>query len=416
MCYNSTNNWFKNSFGGNQVEEPQPSAQEQELLDALLEDYKDQREESDALLPSQMHDAHMGWKWNTEDGLPPDSDEPIYTEEQQSIIDKRDELIKEIQNGKHDAGTLNGLNEIKAGLDKQIASWDTKKKKAEVGDTDYGSWVQLTDDEWYNSEDTTDSERRAFDLDKAQSERSLKAIKGELPLSESLLDQKQKEFDQLKQVYGITGDSLENASGNDTVAIQNLDAFKKRWAQMEDAQRFGNSSSSVESAIMSSGLTNDLTKNQTGMTMGLNNQGNNSFSQGMSLLSPFQNYNLAGYQARSQNQAVNAQMTSGLLGLIAAGLIGSSRKFKKNIKKKTKKDEDKALKELTSLKSYSYKYKTKMGMGNKTHTGVIAEEAPESIKRMGGKVISLADKWELTNMAVKALSRKVDKVALHKSR
>jgi hypothetical protein len=128
-----------------------------------------------------------------------------------------------------------------------------------------------------------------------------------------------------------------------------------------------------------------------------------------SLLQPYQQYNMAGYQAQAANQASrNAQFGSilGLLGMLGGAAI-SSREYKTDIKKKSTKDEDKALQSLLDTPSYDYRYKKRMGLGNKRHISSMTEESPKEIVTANGKAIDINDKLEFQSMAIKALAREV---------
>ena len=57
-------------------------------------------------------------------------------------------------------------------------------------------------------------------------------------------------------------------------------------------------------------------------------------------------------------------------------------------------------------------YKKKIGLGTEKHLGTIAEESPKEFVTANKKMVNLGDKLEFTNMAIKALDRKIDK--LHK--
>jgi hypothetical protein len=404
-------------------EAPTPSQQEQDIYDILLGEIQDQQDWEDQSFLMDMEDRGKIWRWN-EDIIDPETGEPSveYTQDPEvlsEISDLQSELatIQEKIKVSPTTGQIsfdeyNSLIARKKEILERIPYLQKKLETAEdswkgpkTGDTDYGYWDDMTEEELQES--MTEAEWEKYQLGREQVEHSRKALAGELPLSESLLDQKQEEFDQLKQVYGITGDNLETASGEDTVAIQNLNAFKKRWAQIEDAQRYGQSSSSMESAVLSKGLTSDLTSNTTGQFAGLGGGGNTINMLG-SLLQPYQQYNMAGYQTQAANKASQSQQFGSFLSLMAMlGGAASSREFKTDIKKKSKKDEDKALQSLLDTPSYDYRYKKKMGLGDKRHTSSMTEESPKEIVTANGKAIDINDKLEFQSMAIKALAREV---------
>jgi hypothetical protein len=413
--------------GGGNYETPEMSEEEKELMNLILTEIEDQSSWNKQTLPIQMKEQGYKWQWN--EGVDP---EKVGFEADTEITSEIDALSKEqaallpiIKGGPQSSGwskykdavdrnkeVTKRLEYLNGRVTNAKENFD-KTGKIEEGNAKYGSWVEMNEDEYYAS--LNDREKAQYNLNKKQMERSTQAIEGTLPLSETLLSQKDKEFNELKQVYGIEGDTVENAQGTDTVSTQNLSDFKKRWAQVEEAQRFGNSSSSTEAAILSSGLTTGQTNNNIG-TMAAIGSGVGGAAGGYgSLLQPYQFYNTAGYQANAANQAnETAQQGSmmGLLGMLAAaGMMASSKKFKKDIKAKTPKEEDEALKKIKKTKSYSYKYKPLMKMGDRKHIGTLTEESPEEYVTLNGNAVDIGDKIEYLSMGIKSLARKVDKIA-----
>jgi len=404
------------------IEAPEMSQEEQELLETLLTGIQDQQDWWESTQGLEM--AESGYKWQWKEGVDPDytyEKDPALQKERDDLYNGAQKIKKDLDAAKQGRGRSAGDDAFIASLqsiyDKTMArvnEIDAIFKEGEAGvprkgDTDYGEWVKMNEEELM--ENMTEAEREKYLLSKEQTAYSRKAIAGELPLSESLQQQKQKEFEQLQEVYGISGDSLENASGEDTVAIQNLDAFKKRWSQLEEAQRYGQSSSSMEAAVMSSGLTSDLASNKIGQLSTIGSQMGSTIPMYGSLLQPYQSYNMAGYQAAAQNQANQSSQMSSLLGLLGMlGIAASSKDYKKDIKGKSIKEEDQALKKLKGTKSYEYKYKEMMGLGDEKHIGTIAEESPKEFQGLGGKAINVNDKTEFISMALKSLARKVDKL------
>jgi hypothetical protein len=390
---------------------PTMSQEEQDLYDLMLDDLTTQNEREDQLYDMQMQES--GYIWDktefTEEELAAKSEYSGYTSAYKEAKKAYDQYTSSLSSGNLNADQMRDALQKQAYYYSEMMrnqdlmnTWETTW--SDLNNKSEGEWRKMTEEELQAS--MTEAEWEKYQLGREQVEHSRKALAGELPLSEALLDQKQKEFEQLKEVYGITGDNPEDASGEDTIAIQNLDSFKKRWAQLEDQQRFGQSSSSMESAVLGQGLTTGQTANTIGQTSSLGF--NNSLAGYTSLLQPLQAYRMAGYQTQAANQASQTSQFGswlGLLGMLGAATIGSSKEFKKDIKSKSTKDEDKALKDVRKTKSYSYKYKPEMKMGNRKHIGTIAEESPASFST--GKFINLADKIEVLNMAVKSLDRKV---------
>ena len=390
---------------GKNPEAPQPTPEETALQQEILRQLQDQQDWLEELKPIQMKE--MGYT----------RDAPVLTEEDKALkteYETKNKRYGEIQSqikSLVDNMTVDNAVSIKKQIDalnneaKTLTPFLSENKTKYDSFLEEGDWREMTEDEYYAS--LNEREKSQYNLNKAQIERSTKALAGELELSEPLLDQKQKEFDELKQVYGIEGDTLETAQGTDTVSTQNLSDFKKRWAQVEEAQRYGQSSSSVEAAILGSGLTTGQTQSNIGTMAGIGT-GNTTGGYG-SLLQPYQFYNMAGYQASAQGAANKSATTSSLIG--AAAYLWSSKKFKKDIKAKTPKEEDEALKKIKKTKSYSYKYKPLMKMGDREHLGTLTEESPKEYVTLNGNAVDLGDKIEYLALGMKSLARKVDKIA-----
>jgi len=273
-----------------------------------------------------------------------------------------------------------------------------------------GNWNQMSDDEWYNSDMTTDRERQNWDIQGKQLKRYEQALAGEIPLTESMKQQKQTEFEQLRDTSGLSGDTADKAQAEDTIGVQKLGEFQKRWGLVEEAQRYGELGTAGQAAIQSQGVANNLNTQKVGTLQGIGNWNNNvNFG---SLLQPYQMYNQMDYQAQAQNQAMQTSRRNSLLSLGAMyGMYAmSSRTYKKDIKEKTPKDEDKALKSIRDTKSYEYKYKNYMGLGKEKQLGAIAEESPDEVTTPDKKAINIANKLELVSMGIKSLARKVDKL------
>jgi chemotaxis protein histidine kinase CheA len=389
---------------GKNAETPEASDEEKALQQEILRQLQDQQDWLEEMKPIQMKE--MGYT----------KDDPALSEEDKTLKteyetkNKRFEEIKAQMQSLEDNMTVDNAASVKKQMEALAKEAQTltpflSENKTKYDSFGIGGWREMTEDEYYAS--LNEREKAQYNLNKAQVERSTKALAGELELSEPLLDQKQKEFDELKQVYGIEGDTLETAQGTDTVSTQNLSDFKKRWAQVEEAQRFGQSSSAMEASIMSSGLTTSQTQSNIGTMAGIGT-GNTTGGYG-SLLQPYQFYNMAGYQANAQNAANKSATTASLIG--AAAYLWSSKKFKKDIKAKTPKEEDEALKKIKKTKSYSYKYKPLMKMGDREHLGTLTEESPKEYVTLNGNAVDLGDKIEYLALGIKSLARKVDKIA-----
>ncbi len=396
---------------GSDVSAPTPSPEEQQIwqtLQAYLGQSLDFQKE---MMPEYMRLMHYKKVITTPYSKTTGGD---YTDEQKEIIRQRDEVVKQIDqidpNDPYSSQKEEALNAALKRFNDQINTFTKPTTETE----EKSKWVKMTDEEWYNDPNTTDTERKQWDLYQSTLDRQQKALNGELPLDQNLLDQKNKEFQQLKQTFNISGNSLDSAKGNDTVAIQNLNEFKKRWGTVEQQQQYGQLNSGTQNTLAMTGLTNDLAQNTIGGLYGAGGVNNSILGGYQGLLSGYQNYNQAGWQTNMFNQQQQQAglgsllQLGGMLGM--AGILHSSRKFKKDIKEKTARDENRALKLVRGTKSYSYRYKPEMGYGDDTMLGAIAEESPDEVTNKEKTLINLGNKLELVGMSVKSLARKVDRI------
>lgn len=85
----------------------------------------------------------------------------------------------------------------------------------------------------------------ADEISALQSQRYLKALKGELPVSEATLQRKDKEFSLLRENLArrgggeIVGDSPEGSYGTSSAAAQNLGEFQRTYKLIQDAEARG---------------------------------------------------------------------------------------------------------------------------------------------------------------------------------
>ena len=85
---------------------------------------------------------------------------------------------------------------------------------------------------------------QADEISGLQSERYLKALKGELPVSEGTLQRKEKDFQLLQESAArkgnmISGATPEGAYGNSSAAAANLGEFNRTYGLIQDAERRG---------------------------------------------------------------------------------------------------------------------------------------------------------------------------------
>ena len=412
-------------MGSTTIEAPTPSSQESQIYDTILSQINQYNDYNQMMMPIQMKQAGYEWQYKSEyldeeGNLKPDvayREDPEELKKRDALWGQYNQLVNSPEyNNPMDRSVYKQAEAIKAQAEAMTEKF--RKEKSEwagpkEGDINYGQWAEMSDEAYYGSLNA--QEKLQYDLQKAQAERSLAAIEGTLDFSPALEEQRQKEWDQLKQVYGtIEGDDWANATASDTVGQQNLDQFKRRWTMMEEAVRHGQAGSDIQSAALASGLTTGQTANRIGTTQALGQGYGASIPMYQSVLNPMQQYNMAGWQTGVYNAANQSAQTGSLLGLggmLGVGLLrlASSKEYKTGLKTQTKEAEDKALKLIMKTRSYKYKYKPEMNLGNKTHLGTITEESPREIVAPGGKAINLGDKLELQSMAIKALARKIQK-------
>jgi len=389
--------------GGNygDIPNPEPSAQEQELYDLIISQIEQYNDYNQMMMPFQLQQAGY---------------EKYYTDPEQQNLNKLYQKYQSVQKYQNSENPeeyeqwRQAYLELEKAIQESPYEFAVDQFKNISKDWD-SSYRKMSDEDYYNSLNA--QEKLQYDLQKSQAERSLAAIEGTLEFSPALEEQRQKEWDQLKQVYGtIEGDSWDTASASDTVGQQNLDQFKRRWTMMEEAVRHGQAGSDVQSAALASGLTTGQTANKIGTTQAIGSTIGGSIPMYQSVLNPLQGYNMAGYQANIYNQANRSAQWGSILGtgaMLGGLALFSSKDYKTGLKKQSKEAEDRALKLIMKTRSYKYKYKPEMKMGNKVHLGTITEESPKEIVTPGGKAINLGDKLELQSMAIKALARKLEK-------
>jgi len=406
--------WWKPSSWFN-VDAPKPSGAENALYQEILNMLQEQQSYQNAMMPTYLHESHqkettVDYELTAEDKTLMSNYES-YANARKAWKQAEEDYKEGKITSKEYVAAKDKVNKLQKKYQKLGDQYQEIKRKQKEGVVGY---EQMSDEEWYNDPMTTESERKEWDIYQSSLDRYQKALAGEIPLTQTMIDQKQKEFEQLKSTIGtITGNDPDTATATDTIGIQNLNEFKKRWQQVEETQRYGELSTAGQGALATAGLTTDLASNKIGTLMGIGNAGSSTAGGYSNLLNYQQSYTQAGYQAQAQNAATQAQMFGSLLGLGGmlggAAIIHSSRDFKENIKKKSAKEEDKALKGLLKTNSYEYRYKKKMGLGDRKHLGTIAEESPEEIT-VNGKAIDLGDKIEYISMSIKSLARKMNQL------
>jgi hypothetical protein len=165
-----------------------------------------------------------------------------------------------------------------------------------------GTWRKMSDQEWYGKQG--DTEKKQWDLYQKELGRYDKALEGALPLSQGMQAAKADEFQGFKNTSGVTGSNMDTAKVTDTIGVQRLDAMKKRWNLIQEQEN--------QTALGQSGNMVVQGQQLTGFGTGnVQNIGNtNAWS---TVMNPYTQYNIAGYQAGAQDRA----NTIGLVGTVA---------------------------------------------------------------------------------------------------
>lgn len=286
-----------------------------------------------------------------------------------------------------------------------------------------------------------------------EAKRYNRALKGEIPLSETSKIEKRKEFELLKEVAArkgnvIEGDSPEEAIGKSTAANEVLGDFKERWALRDDAEKRGEIASGSSLSLSRTGLNSSISGQNFGQALnarglastpilpygappGSLSTGYMTGAQGYSPATYIPTYlGLAGgYGSATQPYSNQRQLQyggvlqgyenasterAGLYNLIGTGIGSgialyalSSRDAKKDILEMEEDDEDKALSLVTGGKVYRWNYKGEPS-GPRRHMSLIAEEAPKEIVTEDGKHLDVGNYLGLLTGAMKSLVRKVE--------
>ena len=320
--------------------------------------------------------------------------------------------------------TANELALQKLSLDfvkKQAKEYDELKPYAlaamRLTDDGSGGIRMMTEDEYYNT--MGDIEKYNYNNLKLQLERQNKALKGELPLSEGLLQQKSKEFSQFKEAMARAGNPIEgdepgSAIAQTTSGIQGLKSFQDRWGLVEDAERRGELTVGQQTINQTMGVATDIGRSDLAAKEGFPQRTTGLLTNVSNAMQPYQFDKSMQFQANMQNAANSAGLLSDIgnvagMGMMAAGMKWSDPKMKKDIVRKTGKDENRALKLVKGTKSYDYRYKGAPSNSAK-RTGLMADEAPAEIVSPDRKMINMDKQMGLLTMAAKTLAKKVEKL------
>ncbi len=185
--------------------------------------------------------------------------------------------------------------------------------------------------DWLNRE-PTEYEKQQEEIGLLQSERQLKALKGELPLSSASQQQKLQEFNLLRENAArsgniIQGDTPESAIGLSSSANEAVEAFNSKWGLVEEAEKRGELTSGEAATLSRYGLTSDIGARDLNTSIGLSSQYTPGSTQ-MGLLGSINNYSptslLSGYGALNSgySNAMSPYMSQYQMGYNA--LVGNA--------------------------------------------------------------------------------------------
>jgi len=281
-------------------------------------------------------------------------------------------------------------------------------------ETPEGELRQMTDEEYRGTLDPV--ELQAYENLILQQERQTKALKGELPLSEALVQQKATEFKNFKEAMAragnpITGEDPGSAIANTTSGFQGLKTFNERWGLVEDAERRGELTTGQQTLTQSLGVASDIGIRDWTKLAAFPTRTSGILTGISQAMQPIQYQKSLEYNASMQTAANKAGLLGDIGGLAGMGLMAmaSDPKMKKDIVRKTGKDESRALKLVKGTKSYDYRYKEESSSAPK-RVGLMADEAPASIVTPDRKGIFPMKQVGLLTMATKELANKVERL------
>lgn len=275
--------------GSTTVEAPKPSAEELEIQREQLEVLREQRADQAKLRPALL--LSMGYEEKDGKLVPTKAEEAELAFEQ----------------------TLR---------EKQMASYGYKY------DPESGETKRLTEDEI--KDQMTSTEKQAYDLRKAFQEKALKAVKGELPVSDALEQE-------LKEQENTLREALKRRLGSNyedtTPGIQALDKFDKRREQLREGARTAAMSQYEQLALARGGQIAGLQQYrqqalgqqqaQRYSTLQQYYGKPSSFGQYAQVLQPYQFQRNLEYQASAANAQAAAQRSAGMWGGVGS-LVGTA--------------------------------------------------------------------------------------------
>ncbi len=289
--------------GGTTTTFPGPSAEETSLMREQLDLLKQQRQEIEDFKPFVLKQYGL-------ENKDIQVENPVAANLRHRLTELQNEPTEVGKFGADD--TVEGVQAKLAALPVMITKTVTQKTEA-----------QLAKEEQLNK-----LQDQALKLQGLQQDRLEKALRGELPTSQALLQQKDKDFSVLKEDAGrngniILGDSLDNAVAKTTSGQQALESLKKTYALAQDAEQRGIISGEAALPGTYAGLYGASYQNgspgapQGGSYSGLIPM----YGQAMQ---PYQ-FNRSGQLSASSANATNR--TNMITGLISTGVKGAAMAY-----------------------------------------------------------------------------------------
>lgn len=286
-------------FGGGGGSYPGLSPEELELMRVQLEGYKSAIAENRALRPLILQ--QMGLV--EEGGATPETQAQISSLEQKKRdAENRLSAIKQ-RGSQFDVKAIPEVEKSIADIDAQIAQLGGRM----------GTLRQMTEEERLTG--MTELQRKQYDITSLELDRQQRALRGELPVTEALTQQKKKEFEIFKEAQArqgniITGDTPEEAVAQSTSGIQSLRQFRERYGVLEEAQRFGQLERGTGAVGAQYGLLANIPQQRIGQLTAFPQRNLGFLTAGQNLMQPYQQQRYGEYQAGEAQRGREAGLLS----------------------------------------------------------------------------------------------------------
>ncbi len=248
-------------------------------------------------------------------------------------------------------------------------------------------------------------EKGSYENLKLLQERQTAALKGELPVSPALEEDIAGREAQLKEEMSrrLGPDWMTTTPGQ-----QGWSEFQKKAGLLREETRRGEISGLGGLALSQAGYWEAEKRGEAGDIQGYGQRLFPLMQAYGQAAQPYQFYSGLEAQARWQTMQAKMARMAGKQQAFSSGGFGalSSRDVKKDIEKFSDKE---ALEMVSNTKPVRYRYKDESSRSPK-HTGLIAEEAPDSITTPDKKMINFGDQLGLLNAAIRAMNKKVSRL------